>query len=87
MERANRQFERQQVEEADDGKDAFEQHFTVKELAAMWQMSEDFVRRVFRREAGVIVFHAGRAGKRIYRTLRIPKSVAERVHARMTIIH
>lgn len=63
---------------------AFERHFSVEELAELWRMSEDFVRRLFLHEPGVVIFHKARPGRRVYRTLRIPESVATRVHARMT---
>jgi hypothetical protein len=61
---------------------AFERHFTAEELATLWGMSEDFVRRLFLREPGVVVFYRPERRKRIYRTLRIPESVARRVHKR-----
>ncbi len=61
----------------------FERHFTVDELAALWGMSDDFVRRLFLHEPGVVIFHHHRPGRRVYRTLRIPESVALRVHTRM----
>ena len=63
---------------------ALERHFSVEELAELWGMSEDFVRRLFVHEPGVVVFHNARRGVRVYRTLRIPESVAARVHRRMT---
>jgi transcriptional regulator GlxA family with amidase domain len=62
---------------------AFERHFSVEELAELWGMSDDFVRRLFLSEPGVVVFHNARPGRRVYRTLRIPTSAAERVHRRM----
>jgi transcriptional regulator GlxA family with amidase domain len=61
----------------------FERHFSVDELAALWGMSDDFVRRLFLHESGVVVFFHYRPGRRVYRTLRIPESVAQRVHRRM----
>ena len=61
----------------------FERHFTVDQLAALWGMSDDFVRRLFLHEPGVVVFHHHRPGRRVYRTLRIPESVAQRVHTRL----
>ena len=61
----------------------FERHYSVDELAAAWGMSDDFVRRLFVHEPGVVVFFKYRPGKRTYRILRIPESVAERVHRRM----
>lgn len=63
---------------------AFERHFSVEELAELWKMSDDFVRRLFLKEPGVVVFWRQRPGRRVYRTLRIPASVALRVHRRMT---
>ena len=63
----------------------FERHLSVEELAALWGMSEDFVRRLFLKEPGVVVFFNHQPGKRVYRTLRIPESVALRVHRRMVV--
>lgn len=53
-------------------------------VKSRWGVSDDFVRRLFLHEPGVVVFHHQRPGKRVYRTLRIPESVAVRVHRRMT---
>lgn len=61
----------------------FERHYSVEELAKLWQVSDDFVRRLFLHEPGVVVFCHPRLGRRVYRTLRIPESVAQRVHRRM----
>ena len=61
----------------------FERHFSVEELAEVWGMSQDFVRRLFLNEAGVVIFYRQRPGRRVYRTLRIPESVAVRVHRKM----
>ena len=63
----------------------FERHLSVEELAALWGMSEDFVRRLFVKEPGVVVFFNHQPGKRVYRTLRIPESIALRVHRRMAV--
>jgi hypothetical protein len=62
-----------------------ERHYSVAEIAQMWSLSQDFVRRLFEREPGVLVLGQERTryGKRRYRTLRIPKSVVERVHRRL----
>jgi len=62
---------------------AFERHYSVEELTELWRMSDDFVRRLFLHEPGVIIFYRQQAGKRVYRTLRIPASVALRVHRRL----
>jgi hypothetical protein len=62
----------------------FERHYSVDQLAALWGMSDDFVRRLFLHEPGVVVFYHHRPGRRVYRTLRIPASVVQRVHIRLT---
>jgi hypothetical protein len=59
---------------------SFERHYSVDELASLWGMSDDFVRRLFRDEPGVVVFFKHRPGRRTYRTVRIPASVANRIH-------
>ena len=61
----------------------FERHYSVEELGERWKMSDDFIRRLFLREPGVVVFYETRPGRRVYRTLRIPESVAQTVHQRM----
>ena len=54
-----------------------------EQLAELWALSPDTVRRMFEHEAGVLVIERPRIyGKRRYRTLRIPESVAQRVYHR-----
>ena len=55
-----------------------ERHYSVNEIAKLWSLSPDSVRRLFRRERGVLVI-----GDR-YATLRIPESVLGRVHRRLS---
>lgn len=64
---------------------ASDDSFTVKEIAARWKLSRDFVRRIFEREPGVLIFTNGVAHRRRYRTLRIPKAVLERVEREHTL--
>jgi hypothetical protein len=47
------------------------------------KLKPDTVRRLFSTEPGVIVISAPKKGRRVYRTLRIPVSVYERVLTRM----
>jgi hypothetical protein len=63
-----------------------EKHFSVSELASCWNLSADTVRRMFEKEPGVLVIGNGirRYGRRRYVTLRIPESVAMRVHRRLS---
>jgi hypothetical protein len=64
-----------------------EPHYTVDEVAQLWKLSTDFVRRLFRDEPGVLVISPRqRKGKRAYVTLRIPQSVLERVHRRLSLV-
>lgn len=62
-----------------------ERHYSPAELASLWGVSLDTIRRLFRNEPGVLVFCNKKLGKRTYRTLRIPASVAERVHRKLSI--
>jgi hypothetical protein len=65
--------------------DPTERHFTVSELAAAWNVSEDKVREIFRGEPGVLKLgKPASRRKRVYRPIRIPESVAARVYARLT---
>jgi len=61
---------------------AFERHYRPKDLAELWGLDESTVRRLFQDEPGVLkIGRAGRRdGKRDYMSIRIPESVALRVH-------
>ena len=60
-----------------------EAFYTIAEVAERLKVNDDTVRRLFLNEPGVVVICFPRKGKRVYRTLRIPASVALRVHRRM----
>lgn len=56
----------------------------MAEVSDLWSLSPDVVRKLFEREPGVLVIGDHRSsGKRRYTTLRIPRSVVERVHRRL----
>jgi hypothetical protein len=59
-----------------------EHHFSIEEIAELWNLSKDAVRKIFRDVPGVLVIGANnpQRGKRRYTTLRIPQSVLEKVH-------
>ena len=59
-----------------------ERHFTVPELAEMWNLSREFVRQVVQGEPGVTEWVRQQPGRRRYRVLRVPQSVAERLYNR-----
>lgn len=61
-------------------------HYTVAEIAQLWNLSDDAVRKIFENEPGVLAIRdtRPRLRKRRYTTLRIPQDVVERVHRRLT---
>lgn len=51
--------------------------YTPKELAALWKLSENSVRRMFQDRDGVFVLgDSNPRGRRGYTTIRIPESIA-----------
>ena len=63
-----------------------ERHYSVQELAECWNVSPCTIRRLFAGEPGVLNLGRPSNRKRIYRPLRIPQSVAERVYRRITSV-
>lgn len=61
-----------------------EQFLTVAEIADRLKLKPDTIRRLFSTEPGVIIISQPKKGKRVYRTLRIPVSVYDRVLTRLT---
>jgi hypothetical protein len=62
-----------------------EKHFSPKELATLWGLSTDSVRRLFTTEPGVLLIPSRNSRRRVranYNTMLIPESVAKRVHAK-----
>ena len=62
-----------------------ERWYTPKEVAFLWNMSAESVRRLFLNEPGTVIVRIQRTGRRRYRTMRIPQDVLERVRRRMTV--
>jgi len=63
----------------------YERHYSPAELAELWSLSSDTVRRMFENESGVLVFeNPVRSSSRRFRTLGIPESVAQRVYSRFS---
>jgi hypothetical protein len=62
-----------------------EKHYTPTELAVLWGLHGKTVRELFKAEQGVIVLGNTKTTRyrKAYTTLRIPASVAERVHRRL----
>jgi hypothetical protein len=66
---------------------ALEPHYSVQQVAELWGLCEDAARAIFRSESGVIKIERPKARyKRAYTTLRIPLSVLQRVHRRMSAV-
>lgn len=62
-----------------------ERHYSVAEIAEMWNLSLSAVRRLFQSEQGVLILGEPRPkfGRRRGKvTLRVPQSVLERVYRR-----
>jgi hypothetical protein len=60
-------------------------HYTPAELGKAWGLSDDCIREIFKTEPGVLlVGNRGSKKKRRNLTMRIPESVAIRVHRRMS---
>jgi len=69
-----------------DAPQPIERHYTAGEVAALWSFNVETIRRLFENEPGVIVLQAPtRKGKRLYRTIRIPQCVLDRVHRRLQV--
>lgn len=63
---------------------AAERHYTPAEVADLWRLNVETIRRLFQNEPGVMVLQGPvRKGKRPYKTIRIPYRVLERVRARL----
>jgi hypothetical protein len=59
-----------------------ERHFTIADIAAMWNLSVEFVREIVRGEEGVTEWVRQAPGRRRYRVLRVPQSVLARLYRR-----
>lgn len=63
-----------------------EKHFDLSELAATWGLSVETIRKLFADDprVGKMPSASGSAGRRRYCTLRIPSTVAARLHKRLS---
>jgi len=61
-----------------------EKHYSIQDLVSLWSLSAQTIRRLFQDEPEVVAIGThGSRRKRGYVTLRIPESVAQRVHRRL----
>jgi hypothetical protein len=67
-----------------EGRASSERHYAPAEVAALWNLNVETIRRLFQNEPGVMVLQAPvKRGRRPYKTIRIPQTVLERVHQRL----
>lgn len=62
--------------------EAFEKHYRVSELALLWGLGRETIRKIVCVEPGVVKVRFGK--KKVHTTYSIPESVAQRVHLRLT---
>jgi hypothetical protein len=72
----------EELEQSRISKEVVEKHYTVSEIAEVWGISVDLARDIFRKEPGVLALD--RTGRGKYVTMRVPESVMERVHRRLS---
>ena len=60
---------------------AFERHYRVGQLAAMWGVGRETIRLLVKDEPGVIKIRLGR--KKAQTVYSVPESVAARIHTRL----
>ena len=66
------------------GVDGTTSFLTLADVAERLKVNEDTARRLFLNEPGVVVICFPRRGKRVYRTVRIPEAVFQRVVTRLS---
>lgn len=60
---------------------AFERHYRIGELARMWGLGRETLRKILVSEPGVVRVQLG--SKKRHTTYSVPESVARRVHTRL----
>lgn len=60
---------------------AFERHYRIGELARMWGLGRETVRKLVKDDPGVIKIRMGR--KKAHTIYSVPESAASRIHTRL----
>jgi hypothetical protein len=60
---------------------AFERHYRITELARMWGLGRETVRKLVKDDPGVIKIRMGR--KKVHTIYSVPESAATRIHTRL----
>jgi hypothetical protein len=84
FERASHWLSGKPVEKTGEG--PAERHYRVEEVAKLWNINRDTVRKLFRKEPGVLkIGHAEGRYRRSYFVMRIPESVLQRVYRKLRV--
>lgn len=59
----------------------FEKHYRIGELACMWGLGRETVRKLVKDDPGVIKIRMGR--KKVHTIYSVPKSAARRIYTRL----
>jgi hypothetical protein len=62
-------------------KTIFEKHYRIADLARLWSIGRETVRRLIKDDPGVIKIRMGR--KKAHTTYSVPESAAHRIHTRL----
>jgi hypothetical protein len=60
---------------------AFEKHYRVGQLAQLWGLGRETVRKLVKDDPGVVKIRCGR--KKAHTTYSVPESAAQRIHTRL----
>jgi hypothetical protein len=64
---------------------ALEKHYSVQEIANLWDLSDKCVRRMFKHQDGVLrVSNPRTPNPKARVTLRVPQSVMKKIHEQQT---
>lgn len=63
------------------GEAAFEKHYRIGDLARLWGLGRETVRKLVKDDPGVIKIRMGR--KKAHTIYSVPESAARRIHARL----
>jgi hypothetical protein len=59
----------------------FERHYRIGELATLWNIGRETVRKLVKDDPGVLKIRIG--GKKTHTTYSVPASAAKRIHTRL----
>jgi hypothetical protein len=59
----------------------FERHYRISELARLWSLGRETVRKLVKDDPGVIKIRMGR--KKAHTIYSVPESAAQRIHTRL----